>query len=227
MLPQRSRRRLQDMVPLPPPPPPPPTTVVVSLEALLAEMRSSINDIDLVAGKLLEESWLRLFRQLSPDDFGRIIEIVGVDFDQPRVALLLASHLQNGLTCEYVVASVRKTADLHRAVMVRQLLPLCTDADKNRDMILAELNQWERTVANGCSDSHGTTVRYKAERDKKRGCAEKCNTTRSNCITVRLYSLFVVERVLFRQRVRVERVPRIVLVDTYPHPLDDNSLCTI
>ena len=148
MLPQRSRRRLQDMVPLPPPPP---TTVVVSLEALLAEMRSSINDIDLVAGKLLEESWLRLFRQLSPDDFGRIIdsECVGVDFDQPRVALLLASHLQNGLTCEYVVASVRKTADLHRAVMARQLLPLCTDADKNRDMILAELNQWECTVVFG------------------------------------------------------------------------------
>ena len=140
ILPQESRRRLEDLIPLPPP-------NAVSLDVLLLQMRASINDYDLISEKLANEAWKSLFEELKPVEFGSIIEHVSVDFEQPRVAFLLASRLQSGLTCEYIAACVRKTSGSLRAVMVQRLLPLCIDVDKNLELISAELNQWEQTVA--------------------------------------------------------------------------------
>jgi len=141
-----SRRRLTDLVPLAPP------SVDVSLQTLLAEMRSSINDFDLISEKLLADEWVCLFQSLTPDEFGNIISRVHDEFDQPRVAMLIVPHLKPGLTSRHIVAALRKTSDQHRAVMAQRLLPLCVDANANRKLIIAELNEWEQTVVFGGSE---------------------------------------------------------------------------
>jgi len=139
---QASHRALTDLVPLAPPP---------SLPLLLNAMKTSINDYELVAQKSLDEEWISLFQKMSPDEFGSVIACVHLAFDQPRVALLLASHLHQGrgIQCADAAAAIRNAFPQHRAVMAQRLLPLCTDAKQNHERVRTELNEWERTVTSG------------------------------------------------------------------------------
>jgi hypothetical protein len=132
---------LQDLVPMTPP---------ASVELLLSEMRTSINDYEIVAENLMDERWTEVFQDLTPEQFGSILACVHVAFDQPRVALLLAPYLSRGggLTCEYIVEAIRNTTDHHRAMVLQKLLPHCTDASINHNLIRSELNEWETTLVN-------------------------------------------------------------------------------
>jgi hypothetical protein len=130
---------LGNLVPMAPP---------ASVELLISEMRTSINDYEIVSEKLMDERWTQVFQDLTPEQFGSILSCVHVAFDQPRVALLLAPHLSRGLTCEYIVAAIRNTTDHHRAMMLQRLLPHCTDASINHSLIRSELNEWETTLVN-------------------------------------------------------------------------------
>lgn len=140
---ESGRRQLTDLVPVTPP-------LSSLFSTLLDEMRSSINDYELISQKLLDPQWVELFRSLSPTEFGSVISCVNVAFDQPRVALLLAPHLHqgSGIQCADAAAAIRMaSATQHRAVMAQRLLPLCSDAEQNSNLVRAELNDWEQTVA--------------------------------------------------------------------------------
>ena len=126
-----------DLVPLAPPP---------SLPTLLGEMNASINDYELIAQKLMNESWIQFFQQLNADDVGRIMACV--KWDQPRVALLLAPHLHQGrgMECADAAAAIQHALPQHRVVMVQRLLPVCVDAAHHHERVRDVLNDWEQTV---------------------------------------------------------------------------------
>lgn len=141
---------LANLVPLSAP------TSVMSIPALLGELRSSLNEFELIMDKLLDAAWVKLLQEeCTPSDLRQIISIVH-DFDQPRVAVVLAPHMNRnrsaagggggGFTCEYAAAALTGTAVHHRAVMAQKLFPLCVDIRENSELVLVELNAWEQTV---------------------------------------------------------------------------------
>jgi Arrestin (or S-antigen), N-terminal domain/Arrestin (or S-antigen), C-terminal domain len=145
-----SVEELTNLVPIPPPL----QTVdqmEVSVRSLLRQMSlSSINDYDLVNESLLIDArWIRLFSTLSPEQYGLIIGHVKIPANQPRMAVLLADYVNGGrgLTCIYVAAALRKTAQRYRSKTVEQLLLVCVDASTNYALVRQELNEWEQTVA--------------------------------------------------------------------------------
>jgi hypothetical protein len=116
-----------------------------SLATLYKEMTESVADLDIVQRHTSDPSWASIFQTMRPADFGQMIKLVNLDFDQPRVALVVAEHIPN-VTCKYVAAAVRAASEWNRPTMVEKLLPLCTDVAANKQIILAELSEWERTV---------------------------------------------------------------------------------
>lgn len=132
-------QRLADLIPVPPP-----TQNEVSLESLVREMASSVNDYDIIARHLREPSWKQFLQNLSPDDFGTIISYVNVDFEQPRVAVLLANDMR--LSGAHLISALRNTSHWNRAHMVQRLLPFCVDLNTSYNLIQQELNEWEQTV---------------------------------------------------------------------------------
>jgi hypothetical protein len=122
---------------------------IISIPALLASMRSSMVDhYEYVQGKLCEPEWVELFHTMSSYEYGSIIANVH-EFDQPRVALLLApfiNHRHGGCNCEYAAAAIRHSSTHHRAITAQKLIPCCVDIDRSHGMILEELNGWEQTI---------------------------------------------------------------------------------
>jgi hypothetical protein len=137
---------LSDLVPMAPPrlPASPP-----SLQNLIREMVFSVSDFDIISARLRDPEWLRLFEAISPQEFGSIIAHVNVDFDQPKVAILLAQHINGGcyFTCHYAAEAVKNTSEWNRSTMATQLIPMCVDITTHHALIRAELNEWELTVA--------------------------------------------------------------------------------
>ena len=126
--------------------PPEPVEVEVSLKSLLTSMRSTVNDFDLIQGYLGDRRWVKFFSRLSPPNFGKIIHQVKVEVDQTRVAVLLAPHLNGGkrFTCQFAAAAIKNCAVPYRSVTTKRLLPVCFDLKENHQLILNELNEWER-----------------------------------------------------------------------------------
>ena len=125
-----------------------PTT---SLELLFQQMVSSINDFQILENKLRHPEWVRLFQNITPEDYGTIILHVNVETDQPRVAALLAPTLNggHGLNCRYAAQAIRNAANWTRCAMVTRLLPLCgrdTAHTASVALMRAELNEWEIMV---------------------------------------------------------------------------------
>jgi hypothetical protein len=135
---------LSDLTPIAPPrvssPP--------SLENLILEMTFSVNDYDIISARLRDPAWLPVFQAMSPQDLGTIIAFVNVDFDQPKVATLLAQHINGGsyFTCHYAAEAVKNTVEWNRSTMASLLIPLCVDISTHHTLIRSELNEWERTV---------------------------------------------------------------------------------
>ena len=132
---------LEDLIPIPPP-------EVPSLSVLLEEMTASVNDIDIISNKLQDAAWRTFISSMSPADFGAVIAHVNMDFDQPRLAALLAPHVNGGdcLTCVYCLSAIQSAAQWNRTAMVQKLLPLCVDIRANFEMLQQELSPWEQTV---------------------------------------------------------------------------------
>jgi hypothetical protein len=128
---------LSDLIPIAPPRVSPP-----SLENLILEMVFSVNDYDIISARLRDPAWLPVFQAMSPQDLGMIIAHVNVDFDQPKVATLLAQHINGGryFTCHYAAEAVKNTAEWNRATMAKQLIPMCVDISTHHALIRSELN---------------------------------------------------------------------------------------
>jgi hypothetical protein len=74
---------------------------------------------------------------------------VNAAFDQPKVAALVASSFDNEshpFTCEFLLEALRNTEEWNRTVMVKNILPLCTDLGLGHNIIRNELNEWEQVV---------------------------------------------------------------------------------
>lgn len=128
-------------VPLPVPPPRP------TLENLLAEMVSSVNDYDIISAKLEDTEWKEVFSSLSPENFGSIIVHVNQDFEEPRVAALVAPAIGTAFSCNHCAAAVKSCAAWNRIAVVQTLLPFCSDLSSGgRDTIELELTPWEQIV---------------------------------------------------------------------------------
>jgi hypothetical protein len=134
---------LSDLIPIAPPRASPP-----SVENLILDMVFSVNDYDILSARLRDPAWLPIFQAVSPQDLGMIIAHVNVDFDQPKVAALLAQHINGGsyFTCHYAAEAVKNTAEWNRSTMATRLIPMCVDISTHHALIRSELNEWERTV---------------------------------------------------------------------------------
>jgi len=71
-----------------------------------------------------------------------------MDFDQPRVAAMLAPHVNGGncFTCAYCLKAIQNAAQWNRTAMVQKLLPLCVDVRSEFTMLQEHLSPWEQTV---------------------------------------------------------------------------------
>jgi hypothetical protein len=117
----------------------------ISLETLFKEMTDSVADLEIVCRRIADSSWAPIFRTMSSTNFGKMIKLVDLDFDQPNVAVVVAEQIPN-VTCQYVVAAVRAASKWNRPTMVEKLVPFCTDLVTNQQIILAELSDWDKIV---------------------------------------------------------------------------------
>ena len=120
-----------------------------SLSSLIRAVAScSSRAPDVIESRLRDSSWLELFRNLTPDEYGSIIAHVGNDFDQTQIATMLAVHVNGGgnFTCRYAAAAVRSSSEWNRGNMAQRLLPLCKDVARDHNLIRRELSEWELVV---------------------------------------------------------------------------------
>jgi len=129
-----------------PPPIAPSHQQEVSFKELLNRMASTTSDFDLILNLLMERRWALMFGALAPAEFGIILSKVKIEVDHPRVAVMLAPHMNGGrgLTCKYAAAAVRSCSVSYRSVTTKRLLPMCVDIEQHYRLILNELNEWER-----------------------------------------------------------------------------------
>lgn len=132
----------------------------VSVSGLLDAMASCMNGFNLIEELLVQPEWVAVFRGITPEEYGNIIERVNIAFDQSRVATLLTPYVNGGVggnnnnnsnssssfTCQYAAAAVRNASTWNRANMTQQLVSLCVDIATEHELIRAELNEWERCV---------------------------------------------------------------------------------
>jgi len=134
-----------NLVPLPPPP-----STAPSLPNLCEEMLVSVEDYEIIQNKFHDMKWRTLLEGISADEFGTIIGHVNVDSDQPRVATLLASAINDGniniFTCQYCVAALKNASQWIRPKMVEVLVPFCIDLAENQNLIQANLSEWEQLI---------------------------------------------------------------------------------
>uniref|UniRef100_A0A7S4HXA3 Arrestin C-terminal-like domain-containing protein n=2 Tax=Odontella aurita TaxID=265563 RepID=A0A7S4HXA3_9STRA len=131
------------VVPVPSPKPPDQPT----LDNLLAKMVSSVNDYELISAKLEDPDWKGLFSSLTPEHFGSILAQVNQDFDEPRVAALIAHAVGNGaFSCNHCVAALKACAEWNRIAVVQELLPFISDLSSGMAIIESELTPWEKIV---------------------------------------------------------------------------------
>ena len=116
-----------------------------SMKELLLAMQAAVSDFDLLTIYLMDKKWRRFFSTISPSNYGAIIENVKTEVDHPRVAVMLAPHLNHdNFICAYAAAAVKHCSVSYKSVTVKRLLPMCQDVEQNYRLILAELNEWER-----------------------------------------------------------------------------------
>jgi Arrestin (or S-antigen), C-terminal domain/Arrestin (or S-antigen), N-terminal domain len=120
-----------------------PTEEKPSVAVLLEQMEVSIMDMDIVQDKVNDKAWTSVFQMLSPTDFGKIVQKVNSEFDQPKVAVTVAIVMPQ-FTCAHLLAALTTTAQWNRSALTEQLLPFCRDLIQNQNLILSELDDWEK-----------------------------------------------------------------------------------
>jgi len=116
---------------------------VPSFENLLGEMKEHISDYDLIDSHLQDPEWLPIFEELTPQKFSTVIKTVNLEFDQCKVAALIAPVIYN-FTVEYLVAAMRGASDWNRLGMVDRLIFYCTDLDTHAQVLECELTRFEQ-----------------------------------------------------------------------------------
>ena len=130
-----------------------PSQSVPSLNRLLQRMTTTANGYSEITQRLAQDDWNHVFQNLQPGDCGRIIASVRNDFDQPRVAAIVAGRIER-FTCAHCVLALRNTSNWNRTTVIGKLVSLCTDLESQNQTIIAELSQWEQVVtAKDCANA--------------------------------------------------------------------------
>jgi hypothetical protein len=116
-----------------------------SIKSLIKDLDESISDYDLVKERVNDRDWQSVFDSMTPDEYGKIIKNVDLDFDQPKVAECMAGAIGK-FTCDYVVAGIRNSSEWNRSTVCERVLPFVVDLAQNKGKILAILSDWEKTV---------------------------------------------------------------------------------
>lgn len=76
-----------------------------SIQGLFDEMVISLNDFEMISQKLRDPLWVAVLSSISPEDFGNIVALVKSDYDQGKVAAMIAACclVPQGFTCEYCI----------------------------------------------------------------------------------------------------------------------------
>jgi hypothetical protein len=125
---------------------PPPTNDDPSLSEFLNELVSSISDYEFIDEKLKDLEWAIFLASLSPEEFGKVIGHVNVDFAQPRVAALLAQNFGGDFTCDHCAAGLQNTSPVFRSNIVEGLLTYCSDISENNFIIRENLSEFEQVI---------------------------------------------------------------------------------
>ena len=132
-------------------PPPAPLHEPGTMAALKELMDRAFDDLTMLAELLGQPesapAWRPLLESLSPADFGTIVGQVNLEFDQPKVAELLAKQLRGGVTAAHIIEANRKAAENQPPSIIAKLAPLCVDLHDNVDAIEAGLNQWDKVLS--------------------------------------------------------------------------------
>ena len=115
---------------------------VPSLETLLNEMKEYINDYDLVRSHVQNPEWRHVFRGLTPQEYGKVIKSVELEFDQSKVAALMAPIIHK-FTVDYLVVALKGSSDWNRMGMIDRLISHCTDLDTRAQVLECELTRYE------------------------------------------------------------------------------------
>jgi hypothetical protein len=115
---------------------------VPSLENLITEMKEYINDYDLICSHLQNPEWRPVFEGLSPQDYGMIIKSVDLEFEQSKVAALIADVIPN-FSVHFLVEALKGSSDWNRMGMVDRVIFYCKDLDTNSSVLECELTRYE------------------------------------------------------------------------------------
>ena len=122
-----------------------PDTKDVTLHRLIQEMKDSIQDLNIIQCFLRDPAWDAIFEGLTPTNYGNMISHVDTDYDQPKVAYVVAEKISN-FSCDHVVRAIKACDEWNVAATVEKLIPLCKDLAENQDSIKNELSSWNQTV---------------------------------------------------------------------------------
>ena len=93
--------------------------------------------------------WGPLFQHMCPEDFGKVVGDVNLEFDQPKVAELLGRRLAGGVTAAHVIAANSRAARNQAPAIIKKLAPMCVDFKDHVGAIESRLSDWDRIVAKG------------------------------------------------------------------------------
>eukprot|EP00979_Chaetoceros_neogracilis_P008403 scaffold1867_cov186-Chaetoceros_neogracile.AAC.10 len=119
-----------------------------SLQLLLMKMSQSVDDLSILEHRVLRgdrSEWRAIFANLSPQDYGLILEQVDLTINVVPIATLLASRCET-FTCAHVVSVLPHADSNTRTTMVEQLLPYCSDLEENQALIVGMLSDWDQMV---------------------------------------------------------------------------------
>lgn len=116
-------------------------------DLLLLDLRASIHDYEVVAGKVRIADYREFFSSLTPKEYGQIISHCSMAY-QVEVANLLARQLvySSSFTCAHCAEAINKANSYFRTNMVETLVPYCNDLATNQETIQGELSAWELCV---------------------------------------------------------------------------------
>lgn len=123
--------------------PPLPNPMDYAFPRLLKELDSCLSIKFKLEELLADPHWKSVISSIQPQEFISVLQKTRLDFDKLDVAQVLCPVIHN-FTCSYSVAILRSVTNWLRIQFVQAMLPYIVDLKKNKEVLVAELSDWER-----------------------------------------------------------------------------------